>query len=51
MNVIDIFEENHRFSQKAPHPGPHRFVNAANLTASNRAAVAGAVVVTVESHQ
>ena len=30
MAVIDIFEENHRFSAKTPPPGPHSVVDAAN---------------------
>jgi hypothetical protein len=34
--VIYIFEENHRFSEKTPHPGPHSVVDAANLAASSR---------------
>jgi hypothetical protein len=36
MIVIYIFEENHRFSEKTPHPGPHSIVDAANLAASSR---------------
>jgi len=38
MIVIYIFEENHRFSEKTLHPGPHRVVDAANLAADRRAA-------------
>ena len=34
MIVIDIFKENHRFSEKTPHPGPRSVVGAANLAAS-----------------
>jgi hypothetical protein len=30
MIVIDIFKENHRFSEKTPHPGPRSVVGAAN---------------------
>jgi hypothetical protein len=29
MIVIDIFEENHRFSKKTPYPGPRSVVDAA----------------------
>jgi hypothetical protein len=29
MIVIDIFEENHRFSKKTPYPAPHSVVDAA----------------------
>jgi hypothetical protein len=36
MIEIDIFEENHRFSEKTRHPGPHSVVDAANLAASSR---------------
>ena len=35
MIVIYLFEENHRFSEKTPHPGPHSVVDAANLAASS----------------
>jgi hypothetical protein len=34
MIVIDIFKENHRFSEKTSHPRPHSVVGAANLAAS-----------------
>jgi hypothetical protein len=37
MIVINIFKENHRFSEKTPHPGPHSLVDATNL-AGRRAA-------------
>ena len=30
MIVIYIFEENHRFLEKTPHPGPHSVIDAAN---------------------
>ena len=30
MIAIYIFEENHRFSEKTPHPGLHSVVDAAN---------------------
>jgi len=30
MMVIDIFKENHRFSEKTRHPGPRSVVGAAN---------------------
>jgi hypothetical protein len=30
MIVIDIFKENHRFSERTPHPGPHSVVDAVN---------------------
>jgi hypothetical protein len=36
MIVIFIFEENHRFSQKTPYPGPRHVVGAANLAADPR---------------
>ena len=36
MIVIDIFKENHRFSEKTSHPGPHSVVVAANLAASGK---------------
>ena len=36
MIVIDIFKENHRFSEKTSHPGPHSVVLAANLAASGK---------------
>jgi hypothetical protein len=35
MMAINIFRENHRFSEKTPHPGPHSVVGAANLAASS----------------
>jgi hypothetical protein len=35
-NVIYIFEENQRFSEKTPHPGPRHVVGAANLAADLR---------------
>jgi hypothetical protein len=35
MIVIDIIKENHRFSEKTPHPGPRSVVGAANLAASS----------------
>jgi hypothetical protein len=38
MIVIDIFEENHRFSKKTPYPALHSVVDAANLAADRRAA-------------
>jgi len=41
MIVIYIFEENHRFSEKTPHPGPLRFVDAANPAASSRGSGSG----------
>ena len=37
MIVIDIFKENHRFSEKTPQPEPHSVVDAANLAARSRA--------------
>jgi hypothetical protein len=36
--VIYIFKENHRFSEKTPHPAPRSVVGAANLAAGRRAA-------------
>jgi hypothetical protein len=36
--VIYIFAENHRFSEKTPHPAPRSVVGAANLAAGRRAA-------------
>ena len=36
MILIDIFKENHRFSEQTPHPAPHSVVGAANLAASSR---------------
>jgi hypothetical protein len=41
MIAIYIFEENHRFSEKAPHPAPRRVVDAANLAASSRGSRTG----------
>jgi hypothetical protein len=38
MIETDIFEENHRFSQKTKHPGSLSIVNAANLAAGRRTA-------------
>jgi hypothetical protein len=38
MILIDIFKENHRSSEKTPHPAPHSVVGAANLAADRRAA-------------
>jgi hypothetical protein len=38
MIEIDIFKENHRFSEQTPHPGPRSVVGAANLAAGRRAA-------------
>jgi len=38
MIVIDIFEENHRFSKKTPYPAPHSVVDAANPAAASQAA-------------
>jgi len=38
MIEIDIFKENHRSSEKTPHPGPHSVIGAANLAADRRAA-------------
>ena len=39
--VIYIFEENHRFSKKTPHPGPDSVVCAADLAAGRRTAGRG----------
>jgi hypothetical protein len=36
MIVIDIFKENHRFSEKTPQPAPHSVGDAANRAASRR---------------
>jgi hypothetical protein len=36
MIVIDIFKENHRFSEKTRHPAPRSVVGAANLAAGHR---------------
>ena len=36
MIVIDIFKENHRFSEMTPHPGPDSVVDAANPAARSR---------------
>jgi hypothetical protein len=36
MIVIDIFKENHRFSEQTLHPAPRSVVGAANLAASSR---------------
>jgi hypothetical protein len=33
MIVIDIFKENHRFSERTPYPAPRSVVVAANLAA------------------
>jgi hypothetical protein len=40
MIKIDIFKENHRFSEKTPHPGPRSVVGAATwpLAAAPQAA-------------
>jgi hypothetical protein len=48
MIVIDIFTENHRFSEKTPHPGPRSVAGAANRAASSGGEVempVGAVLV------
>jgi hypothetical protein len=48
MSVIDIFKENHRFSEKTSHPEPHSVVVAAYLAASGGGEVempVGAVLV------
>jgi hypothetical protein len=37
MIVIDIFKENHRFSDQTSHPAPGSVVGAANLAAGRRA--------------
>jgi hypothetical protein len=36
MIAIYIFEENHRFWEKTPHPAPRSVVGAVNLAASSR---------------
>jgi hypothetical protein len=36
MTLIDIFKENHRSSEKTPHPAPHSVVGATNLAADCR---------------
>ena len=36
MIKIDIFKENHRFSEQTPHPDPRSVVGAANLAAGRR---------------
>jgi hypothetical protein len=38
MIKIDIFKENHRSSEKTPHPAPRSVVGAANLAADHRTA-------------
>jgi hypothetical protein len=39
MIVIDIFEENHRFSEQTPHPALLNFVGAATSAVSLQASV------------
>jgi hypothetical protein len=36
MIVIYIFEENHRFSEKTPHPGPHSVASGAEDVLTER---------------